>query len=79
MLSDTMPKGLSDYEIENHLKWLRGTLILPITNVENGSGDGRKRYGRRLELGLGDWRRDQRRRHLSNIGSPTSGMRERSR
>jgi hypothetical protein len=77
---DTMRKGLSEYEIEGRVTWLRGTLIdLTLPSVESGRGDGRRRYGRRLEPGLGAWRRDQRRRHLSNIGGSTSGIRERTR
>ena len=48
ILSDTMRKGLSEYEIEGRIALLRATLIFP--SVESGRGDGRSRYGRRLEL-----------------------------
>ena len=51
VLSDTMRnlKGWSEYEVGGRVTWLRETLILP--SVEGGRGDGRRRYGRRLELG----------------------------
>jgi hypothetical protein len=49
ILSDTMCKGMSEYAIEGCVTWLRGTLIFP--SVGSGRGDGRRRYGWRLELG----------------------------
>jgi hypothetical protein len=70
-----MRKGLSEYEIEGRVAWLRGTLILP--SVESGRCD--EGGGMNGALSLYAWRRDQGRRHLPNMGSSTSGIRERSR
>ncbi len=49
ILSDTMRKRLPEYEIELRVAWLLGTLIF--SSVESEGGDGRRRHGRRLELG----------------------------
>ena len=53
ILNDTMRRGLSEYEIEGLIALLRGTLIFP--SIESGRGDGRRRYGRCLELEASAW------------------------
>jgi hypothetical protein len=74
ILSDTMRRGLSEYEIDGHVAWLQGTLIL--LSVGSGRGAGRRHMDGTLSLGLGARRRNQRRRHLSDMGGSTSGIRE---